>query len=112
LRGVACRQEGALRPLFLEGFAPDVGVVAGALEFWPRVASLQDIAPLDAVLKIVQAVREQSSSIEARRDRLRKEAPDLAGLVDDERMSENEAIAALDERKRKDAQRRLKNRRY
>jgi hypothetical protein len=33
-------------------------------------------------------------------------------LVDDERMSENEAIAALDERKRKDAQRRLKNRRY
>jgi hypothetical protein len=27
-------------------------------------------------------------------------APDLAGLVGDERMSENEAIAALDERKR------------
>jgi hypothetical protein len=48
LRGVACRQEGALRPLFLEGFAPDVGVVAGALEFWPRVESLRDIAPLDA----------------------------------------------------------------
>jgi hypothetical protein len=31
-------------------------------------------------------------------------APDLAGLVDDDRMSENEAIAALDDRKRKDAQ--------
>jgi hypothetical protein len=63
---------------------------------------LRDIVPFDDAFKRVKVAREQSSSIEARRDRLRKEAPDLAGLVDDERMSENEAIAALDERKRKD----------
>jgi hypothetical protein len=90
------------------GFSPELLKHARAVLRHSRELAqdvLRDITPLDTALKKVKAEREYSSSIEARRDRLRKEAPDLAGLVDDERMSENEAIAALEERNRLGTQR-------
>ena len=38
---------------------------------------LRDIKPLDEALKLVKTAREQSSSIEAKKEHLRTRAPDL-----------------------------------
>ena len=53
---------------------------------------------LDEALKTVQEQSSQTNSRQAQLDRLRKDAPDLADLVDDERMLVSEAMAALAER--------------
>ena len=56
---------------------------------------------LDDAYATVRAERSKLDTKEAKIARLRKDAPDLAELVDDERMSLGDAIAALDDRERK-----------
>ena len=53
---------------------------------------------LDEALKEVKAAREALETQESRLTKLRDGAPDLADLVDEDRMALNEAIAALDQR--------------
>lgn len=56
------------------------------------------ITKLDEALAEVTAARKATESAEAMLTRLRAEAPDLADLVEEDRMSPKEAIAALDAR--------------
>lgn len=58
---------------------------------------------LDAALATVTAERQKLDTKETKLARLQKAAPDLAELVTEERMTLDDAIAALDERERKAA---------
>jgi ParB-like chromosome segregation protein Spo0J len=75
------------------------------LAFSPALAEdvLKDKTPLDEALKQIKAGEQQSDSKEARMERLRRDAPDLAALAADDRMTWNEAFAAFDERQRQEA---------
>lgn len=67
-------------------------------------------AKLDEALVKVKAAREALNSQESKITKLRDEAPDLADLVDEDRMALNEAAAALEARKREEEEKE-KNRR-
>jgi hypothetical protein len=54
-----------------------------------------DRMPLDSAIKQMQREREASSSIEAKMDRLREQAPDLAQQVTDETLTPGDADGAL-----------------
>jgi hypothetical protein len=54
--------------------------------------------PLDLVLARVHAEQRAAQSDEAKLARLRREAPDLVDLVEEDRMKLSEAFAALEER--------------
>jgi hypothetical protein len=58
-------------------------------------AVLKNTTPLDQALVIVKQEQQYHQSDEAKLDRLRKTAPDLADQVNEERFKINEAIAAL-----------------
>jgi hypothetical protein len=62
-------------------------------------AVLAGTLPLDAALAAVEAERKQASSDEALRATLQAEAGDLLDMVDEGRLSLDEAIQRLDERK-------------
>jgi ParB/RepB/Spo0J family partition protein len=61
---------------------------------------IADRVPLDKALEQVKAEHLRSMGNEARLERLRAEAPDLADLVDDDRMTLDEACAANEARQR------------
>lgn len=71
-------------------YAPDLAeaVVAGAMS-------------LDSAAQVARDRKREAAEIKAKRQRLRVDARDLADLVDDERMSVDDAIAALDAREQK-----------
>jgi hypothetical protein len=55
---------------------------------------MADRVPLDAALAQVKAEQARASTTEAKTELLRADAPDLADLVDDDRLKLDEAIAA------------------
>lgn len=61
---------------------------------------LADITPFDAALKTVEAARQASSSVDAQMNRLRSGAPDIAAMVDDERLTLQAGMAELEQRQR------------
>jgi hypothetical protein len=65
---------------------------------------IADRTPLDKALAQVKDEQARASSTEAKTERLRAAAPDLADLVVDERMKLDEALAAMEERERKTRQ--------
>jgi hypothetical protein len=67
---------------------------------YSRVLALavRDGKPLDEALAEVKAAREAMNTNEAMLAQLRSEAPDLADLVEEERMKPKEAMAAANER--------------
>ncbi len=66
---------------------------------------LADRIPLDKALEQIKSEQQRSIGTEARLDRLRLEAPDLADFVDDERMSLSEGCAANEKRQEERAHR-------
>lgn len=66
---------------------------------------LHDRIPLDKALEQVKSEQQRSMGTEARLERLRSEAPDFADLVDDDRMTLNEAYAANEKRQEERAHR-------
>jgi hypothetical protein len=73
-------------------------------------AVLNDTVKLDAALEKVIAEQKEMQSAERRLALLRKDAPDLAELVDEERLRLPEAYASFEERKR-DAEEKEKSQR-
>lgn len=62
---------------------------------------LKGLTPLDDALETIRKKQSDDTSKAAKLERLRLDAPDLATLVDDERMDIDEARSALSERDRK-----------
>jgi hypothetical protein len=77
-------------------------VLRFASELVPRVLSTPPGMPLEDAYQEARNREQLGQSDEAKVERLRNEAPDLADLVTEERMQLNEAISALQERQRKD----------
>ena len=89
-----------------EGFsAARLSQARSVLAFSRELAdSVRDgVTPLDKALKTVEDERQRAESDSSRLERLRKEAPDLAVLVDEERIS---LIGAVDEWNRRERDRR------
>jgi ParB-like chromosome segregation protein Spo0J len=63
-------------------------------------AVLAGTMKLDAALRKVEEDRDAASSADAKYSRLRAAAPDFADLVDDESMSVDEALAAMQQREK------------
>jgi ParB-like chromosome segregation protein Spo0J len=78
----------------------EAGVV---LEWAPDLADsiVAGVRPLSSALEIARDRKHEASELKAKMDRLHNEAADLRGLVDEERMSVDDAIAALDAREEK-----------
>jgi hypothetical protein len=66
---------------------------------------LADRIGLREAHETVKQAKAAALGVDARKARLREEAPDLADLVDDDRLKLNDAIAALEERSRERAHR-------
>jgi ParB-like nuclease domain len=62
---------------------------------------LADRTPLDVALKKVEAARQQSTSVEAQMANLRSSAPDVAALIDDERLTLEAGMAELKQRQQR-----------
>jgi hypothetical protein len=83
------------------GFSSDrLRQARAVLRYSPELARrvVAGTEPLDLALAKVIAEQKAAQTDDAKLERLRTEAPDLADLVTDERMKVNEAVAALDER--------------
>jgi ParB-like chromosome segregation protein Spo0J len=73
------------------------------LDFAPDLAAavLANAISLDAAASAARERKREVAEINAKKDRLRKAAPDLLNHVDEERLDLDEAIAALDAREEK-----------
>jgi ParB/RepB/Spo0J family partition protein len=67
---------------------------------------IADRTPLDKALAQVKDEQARASSTEAKTERLRADAPDLADLVVDDRIKLDEAIAALEKRRAQEREQR------
>jgi len=71
------------------------------LKWTPGLADpvLAGTKPLNEAYEEAKLMRDRAEALPARMERLRKEAPDLADIVEEGRLSINEAVAASDRRR-------------
>jgi len=99
----ARRMASAPKSLFSKTDANRLSFAAVVLDFAPDLAGtvVAGAMSLDTAAETARERKREAAEIKAKRERLGADSPDLADLVDDERMSIDDAIAALDAREEK-----------